>query len=155
MGMDLWPFPITKSPPQPPAREVPGPKAVRDRHVADKELIKTVPRGTLLHRIWGCGFPPAATAQSSEGKGQGQWVEGQERAQAGTFLWGPEDSVEGMRSSGDRLLSAHPSSNRERPALGGSDLSWLEGVPAGAVGDLTQAQVGCSTAGGACRFWSQ
>ncbi|KAM9088561.1 dol-P-Man:Man(5)GlcNAc(2)-PP-Dol alpha-1,3-mannosyltransferase isoform 6-T6 [Megaptera novaeangliae] len=52
MGMDCVPFPINfakSTSVQPTWRCLD--QAVRDRHAADKELIQTVLRGTLLHRI--------------------------------------------------------------------------------------------------------
>lgn len=79
--------------------------------------------------------PPAATAQSSEGKGQGQGVGGARESTGRHFLWGQEDSVEGMRSSGDRLSPAHPFPAPRGRLWVAVTLSWLEGVPAGAVGD--------------------
>lgn len=110
---------------------------MRDRHVADKELIKTVPRGTLLHRIWGCGsLPPAATAQSSEGKGQGQWVEGARESTGRHFCGGQSGFCGGNEKQwGQAVVSPPFPAPRGGRLWVAVTLSWLEGAPAGAVGD--------------------
>lgn len=70
--------------------------------------------------------PSAATTQSSERKGQGV---GRMRESTGRhFLWGQEDSVEGMRSSGDRLLPAHPFPAPRGRLWVAVTLSWLGGA---------------------------
>ena len=77
--------------------------------------------------------PSAATAQSSKRKGQGV---GRTRESTGRhFLWWQEASVEGMRSSGDRLSPAHPFPAPRGRLWVAVTLSWLGGVPGRAVGD--------------------
>lgn len=85
--MDSVPYPInlTKSTSVQPARKCLD-KDGRAMHMADKEFIQAILRGTLLHKVWELWLSPLPLHCIEQGGGMG-WEE-QERAQAGTFCKG-------------------------------------------------------------------
>lgn len=75
--MDSVPFPInlTKSTSVQPIWRCPD-QVVKGMHMADKELIRAVLRGTLLHRIWGLWLSPLVLhCAELRGEGAGGWKE--------------------------------------------------------------------------------
>lgn len=101
---------------------------MRDRHVADKELIKTVPRGTLLHRIWGLWLSPLLLqlhrAQRGRGRGSG-WRGKREHRQA--LFVGARGFCGGNEKQWGQAVASPPLPSTERPALGGSDFELVGG----------------------------